>query len=69
MNWYGNIPVFSDVGQATKSTVIMRARQDWREGLSFDENPYTPGTVAFHVYHYEFDRLNVREAIQSLDSV
>jgi hypothetical protein len=48
---------------------IARAQQDWREGLSYDENPFPVGSEEHRAYSEEFDRLNIREDIQALTSV
>ncbi|WP_230712677.1 hypothetical protein [Marinobacter shengliensis] len=38
-------------------TPIAQAREDWRNGISSDENPYPSGTQAHEDYAWEFHRL------------
>jgi len=45
---------------------VARAEQDWRDGLSADENPFPPGTSEYKSYRDEFDRLMVREEQRAL---
>jgi len=47
---------------------VARAEQDWRDGLSADENPFPPGTSEHHHYRVEFDRLMVEEDIRDLSA-
>lgn len=43
---------------------IARAQQDWRNGLSSDENPYTPGTPEHRDYAWEHHKLVHEEFVQ-----
>jgi len=43
---------------------VARAEQDWRDGLSADENPFPVGSAEYRHYQDHFDRLMVEEAIR-----
>ncbi|QSP94000.1 hypothetical protein LPB19_12455 [Marinobacter salinisoli] len=49
-----------------KYSPIAQAQQDWRNGLSIDENPFPPGSREFLEYHSEFDRLQIEEEKRAL---
>ena len=73
MNSYVSTPGCSTGGSKPMDShnvmAIARAEQDWREGLSYDENPFPVGSEEHRAYSEEFDRLNIREDIQALTSV
>lgn len=64
---FGNTPACSTDAAATDGMTaqdimaVARAEQDWRDGLSADENPFPPGTSEHKHYRDEFDRLMVQE--------
>lgn len=45
---------------------VARAEQDWRDGLTPQENPFPPGTSEHRQYRDEFDRLMIREEQRTL---
>lgn len=47
---------------------VARAEQDWRDGLSADENPFPPGSSEFKHYQEEFDRLMIAESVRDLSA-
>jgi len=55
-----------DAMTAQDLMAVARAEQDWRDGLSADENPFPPGTSEFYHYRDEFDRLMIQEEQRGL---
>lgn len=41
-----------------------RAREDWRNGLSIDENPFRHGTPEYYEYSFEHHRLTHEEFVR-----
>ena len=73
MNWCEGTPDCliggCDTMDSNNVMAIARAQQDWREGLSYDENPFPVASEDYRAYQEEFDRLNIREEIQASTSV
>ena len=70
MNWLNVIPqsFIPKTEIAPFAIVVGRAEQDWRQGLSIDENPYPPGTVDHKIYHDTFDLLIIEETKRDLSA-
>lgn len=67
MNSLAAIPACStgdDDMTSTELMAIARAEQDWRDGLSADENPFPVRSAEYRHYQDHFDRLMVDEAIR-----
>ena len=67
MNSLVAIPACSTGDDDMTSSELMavaRAEQDWRDGLSADENPFPVGSVEYRHYQDQFDRLMTEEAIR-----
>ena len=47
---------------------VARAEQDWRDGLSADENPFPVGSEEYRYYQDQFDQLMVDEAVRDLSA-
>lgn len=41
-----------------------RAQEDWRNGLSIDENPFRQGTQEYYEYSFEHHRLTHEEFVR-----
>jgi hypothetical protein len=51
----------TDTMTAQEIMAVARAEQDWRDGLSIDENPFPVGTSEYRHYKDEFERLLIQE--------
>lgn len=47
---------------------VGRAEQDFRDGLSQDENPFPPGSPEARLWDAEMDRLFIQEAKRELSA-